>query len=333
MASELDRIIREHRERLAASETSAVSEIIAAYEDLRLTLERQLRDLEAAIANARAADKKISPSWLYRERRLKTLLEAVERELQRFGARAAAIIERRQREAVSIAVSSTQQLLVTIGQTNAVSTLLPTRAIETVIGMLGDGSPLIDYFSETLAPDIVKRIRKILIEGVSTGKNARTVARELYMTGDITRNRAMTTARTELGRANREAARQIYLSNSDIITGWEWVASKSPRTCPACLSLDGSVYELSVPFPQHYNCRCTIIPVLVGVTRQSRTLGRDWLANQPQTVVEQVLGKAGADLYSRGEVTLSDFVGWATDKRFGKRVYTKTLAAIIVGQH
>jgi SPP1 gp7 family putative phage head morphogenesis protein len=330
MSSALDDHIRKHRERIAAGEEAARREIIAEYEKVRRKLQSEVRRLAAEIDAARASGKKISPAWLYRERRLKSLIDQINAELRRFGRIASAAIERAQREAVNLAVTETNRVIAIIGNDlPTVGAALPSRAIENVIGSLSDGSPLLNYFEEELAPTVSAKLRDTLIDGVARGKNANDIAREILKTGDITRQRAILIARTETGRAYREASRSIYQENADLIEGWQWVASKSSRTCPACLYLDGTIYKLKESFPHHFNCRCTIIPVIKGISPPRRTIGRDWFERQPDRVKQEILGKAAAEAYSRGEVSLKDFVGWATSKQFGKRVYTRSLSTII----
>jgi len=156
------------------------------------------------------------------------------------------------------------------------------------------------------------------------------ISNRLLQTGQITRTRALATARTEVNRVRRETTRQMYQANSDVITGWEWVASKSARTCPACLALDGRVFDLDEVFPQHVNCRCTMIPVIDGIQRPPRQLGSDWFDQQSDEIKETIIGKDGVAAYNEGLVGLKDFVGWRNDKRFGKSVYTKPLSQVLL---
>ncbi len=330
MPSEIDRLIREYRRRIAASEAEAINELLEEYERLRQRLLAEVRKLETEIEAARQSGKPISKATINRDRRLRQLLDAIDREIRRFGRQAASIIESRQREAVTIAASESRRLVqIRGGEAESIGSFFPGRAFETSVGMLGDGSPLLDYFNETLSPAVSAKIREVLLDGIARGLNSRDIGRAIMKAGDITKRRAMTTARTEIGRANREAARSIYIE-SEIVEAWEWVASKSPRTCPACLALDGTIFKVTIPFPQHHNCRCTIIPVIEGIGRLRRTLGREWLASQPKEIQEQVLGKSGAEAYQSGDVKLDDFVGWANDARFGKRVYTRPIGTIFI---
>lgn len=327
----LDDVLRKHRKRIIDREEAAFRELLLAYENVERELRRQIRELERKVKAAIEKGEQVSPSWFSREQRLTTLLDQVQREIVRFGRRAAPIISREQRAAIQIAYSQSAELLEMSISSRPfnLGSLLNTRTVENAVGFMGDGSPLLNYFEKTLAPAVAERLRAEVIEAAATGKPFAAVARRLRQAGDITRARALATARTEVNRVRRETTRQIYQENSDIITGWEWVASKSPRTCPVCLALDGTIFKLKDVFPQHVNCRCTMIAVIAGVERPKRTLGRDWFDAQSDEVKEQILGKDAFAALARGEVQLTDFIGWKTSPEFGKSVYTRSLSSII----
>lgn len=328
--SVIDDELKKHRKRIIDREEATFREMLRAYESVERELNRQIRALQKKVEAAIANGETVSPSWFYREKRLQTLLDQVKTEIARFGHTAAPIIQREQQAAIDIAYSQTRDLIdLTAARPIDLGSMLQTRVVENAVGFMGDGSPILQYFEEQLAPAVAKRLRSEVIEAAATGKPFASVARRLREAGDITRSRALATARSEVNRVRRETTRQIYQENDDVITGWEWVASKSSRTCPACLALDGRIFKLKDRFPQHINCRCTMIPVIDGVDRPPRTIGSEWLDAQPDDVKEKILGVEAADAYGRGDVKLTDFVGWKNHKLFGESVYTKPLSAIM----
>ncbi|MEZ5421841.1 MAG: phage minor head protein [Pyrinomonadaceae bacterium] len=330
--SALDEHLKKHRRRLIEREEAAVRELLAAYDTVEKTLRREVRELEKKIADAKAAGETISPSWLFRERRLSTLLDQVKREIDEFGRIASAVITREQNAAVILAIDQARETVELFTRSSdSVGALLNPRNVETAVGMLGDGSPLLEYYEKNLTPSVVSAIRREIVEGVATGKPFSAIAKQLRAAGDITRSRSLTVARTEVNRVRRETTRQFYQDNSDVFTHWEWVSAKSVRTCPACLAMDGMTFKLEEAFPQHINCRCTMIPVIEGVDRPKRTLGTDWFDDQPAGVKEEILGQERFEAFSRGEFTLKEIVGWRTSKEFGKSIYTKSLSQIVAG--
>ncbi len=330
--SVLDDLLKAHRKRLIEREEATFREMLAVYRELQADLQKQYKEIERAIAEAAAEGVEVSRSWALRSRRLRSLLAQVEEQIVRFGGRVTARVAAEQRAAIQIAANHAREAINVISPGTPIqlgSTLSP-RTIESAVGMMGDGSPMLAYFEKTLAPAVAEKLRSEIIKAVATGTDFNTIARRLRQAGDITRSRALMMARTEVNRVRRATTLEIYRDNEDVIEGWEWVAAKSPRTCPACLAMDGRIFKLKDAFPQHINCRCTLIPVIKGVPRSKRTLGPDWLAKQSAEVQDQILGKEAGEAYRRGEVDLRDFVGWATDRNFGKQVYTKSLASALL---
>lgn len=290
----------------------------------------EFRRLQRQMREARAAGREISQAWLYREARLGALLDQVKREIERFGQTAAAITTREQRAAIRIAGEQTRDVVRLMAGTDAAGLgfTLPTRVVEDAVGMMGDGSPIIEYYRQTLAPQVAEAIRTEVIKAVAAGTDFRTIANELLKTGQITRSRALMVARTEVNRVRREATRQTYIE-SGVTTEWEWAAAHSTRTCPACLAMDGRRFKLEDAFPQHPNCRCTMIPVIEGIERPQRRLGRDYFESLSDEDKRKILGRDGFAAYERGEAGLDDFVGWRNSKEFGRSIYTKPVSRIL----
>lgn len=332
--STIDELLRKHRKRIIDREAATFRELLSVYRELQRDLKLQFQDIQKMITDARNAGEEISPSWFRRSRRLQDMLSQVQEQIVRFGGRVTNVVSREQTAAISIATEHTRDAVKAIvgGNPIEVGSLLPTRAIEHAVGMMGDGSPMITYFAKTFAPNVADVLGKEILKAVALGTDFNTVARRLMAAGDITRQRALTMARTEVNRVRRATTQRIYQEHADVFTGWEWVAAKSERTCVVCLALDGTIYELDVPFPQHINCRCTLIPVIKGVERPKRELGSEWFDRQSDEVKEKMIGIDGLDAYSRGDVKLIDFVGYATSKEFGKRVYTLSLIKALAGQ-
>ncbi|HEV7701272.1 MAG TPA: phage minor head protein [Pyrinomonadaceae bacterium] len=331
--SALDDLLKKHRKRVIDREEAAFRELLVVYGELQRDLRRQYAEIQKMIVEAAAAGEEISQTWLLKSRRLESLLAQIQQQVIRFGGRVRGVVMREQSAAIAIAVDQTSETLrLILPNQPGLGSLLPTRAIENGVGMMGNGSPMTAYFEKTFAPAVAEALKTEIIKAVATGTDFRTIARRLVKAGDITRTRALAMARTEVNRVRRATTLQIYQDNSDVISGWEWVASKSPRTCPVCLALDGSMHKLAEPFPQHINCRCTMIPVIIGVERPDRILGIDWFDDEGDEVKEMILGKDAFAAHDRGEVSLKDFVGYATSKEFGRRVYTKKLADVLPGK-
>lgn len=120
--------------------------------------------------------------------------------------------------------------------------------------------------TKPLAEDAYQVMLAEVQRGVALGVNPRTAAaRMLQRTRggfDGGLARATRIARTEMLDAHRAAAHTADQVNTDVLTGWRWNAALSPRTCPACLAMNGQVFSVETPGPQgHVNCRCARTPV------------------------------------------------------------------------
>lgn len=127
-----------------------------------------------------------------------------------------------------------------------------------------------------LAPDAYDAVQRELLRGIVVGTNPRHTAdrilarTETQFNGGLTR--ALTIARTETLDAHRTGAAVGQAAHADVLAGWVWTTHLSPRTCPACLAMNGQVFPLSQPGPEgHQNCRCARVPV----TRSWAELGID----------------------------------------------------------
>lgn len=328
--SVLDDLLKAHRRRIIEREEGAFRELLAVYRELERDLKIQYKEIEKLIRDAKSAGEEITPSWIARSRRLKALIDQVKTEVVRFGGRVTGVVSREQEAAIRIAATQTREAIDVVGgQLSAVGSLLPRRTIENAVGMMGDGSPMMAYFEKTFAPAVAEKLRSEIVRAAALGTDFRTIARRLVEAGDITRHRALTMARTEVNRVRRATTLEIYRENENI-TGWEWVAAKSERTCVVCLALDGQIFDIKDGFPQHINCRCTMIAVIRGVERPARTLGKDWFDRQTDEVKEKILGTEAAEAYKRGEVTLADFIGRRVSREFGESVYTKSLSSALL---
>lgn len=104
-------------------------------------------------------------------------------------------------------------------------------------------------------------IQKALINGKSTEKLARQIKKDF----GVTAYQASRLINTEVTRAMAMAQDEIY-SNSDVVQKVMWDATLDSLTSQECAELDGEYFpkEKHPSPPNHPNCRCCIIPVVVG---------------------------------------------------------------------
>jgi Phage Mu protein F like protein. len=171
-----------------------------------------------------------------------------------------------------------------------------------------------------LSRDAVEAMRTELVRGVVRGTNPRDVAAEMLKRVEGAFNgglaRATNIARTEMVDSSRAAAQAAQDANADTLRGWRWSCTLSPRTCPSCLAMNGTVHPLSEPGPQdHQSGRCARVPL----TKTWRDLGIDldeppddfpdaraWFNNLPDTDRVTIMGPRRLEMLDQGEIAWED---------------------------
>ena len=256
---------------------------------------------------------------LVRLRRYQTLLEQLNIQAAQFVDYVTQDITTRQRTAGMEAIDQSS-LAISAAAADAGIQLqfdrLPVSNVERMVGLAGDGSPLrtiLQSASTTGADALAQQ----LIQGVALGLNPREIARRAMRQGLATSfTRMVTIARTEVLRVARQTTLENY-RHSQAVRAYRRVASKSQRTCIACLALDGEIYPLTTPFEEHVNGRCVPVPVLIRGTPLPYENGKDWFARQPETVQRQMMGPGRWDLWQAGDVGWNDLVRIHQDETWG----------------
>lgn len=125
-----------------------------------------------------------------------------------------------------------------------------------------------------------QQLSSILVDGMIQGKGPKEVADEIAAKVDgITKQRALTLARTEVIRAHSEGALDMFenLGVTQIGVAVEWSTAEDFKVCPKCRPLQGiilTVDEARGMFPRHPNCRCSPIPYLGGDDGVKKTYTR-----------------------------------------------------------
>lgn len=320
------------RRKLLLQEKDAANQLVLDFGGIWNSIKRSIKEIDLLVSAAQKDSISLQAEQIIRRDRLQAILEQIERRILQYAPVADFRIRLAQQEAIIAAQSHFQQLAL-FADTNVSASVLSVNAsfqtaaldaAQNLIGYLADGSPL-DQHLKSIAQNASDDIRKVLLRAVAEGFNPRKTAKTIQKIAGVSLTKTLAVSRTETLRAYRQASIQNYRANSAIVKGWEWTATLSSRTCAACLALDGKKFPLSEEFGSHVNCRCTPVPILVGVEYSPRTTGKEWFDAQEQKVKEQILGKQAADAYKAGVVTLDDFVGETTDPDWGVIRWQKSL--------
>lgn len=321
---------------------------------------KQIEEAEAAgkIAIARVPGSGValeaneySISWLGRQRRYRQLLAQTEREMELLARRTTAMTEAHQAMMRDMGIQhSTGMLDVSMGPAPAALKArglgvtwnsIPTEALENLVGVLSDGSPL-DYKFAGLPKKVANGIRDEFAAGFAQGVGPRQIAANIErMFGDALSN-ALVTVRTEGLRAYRTAAHENYRANDDVVKGWIWTCAHNSRTCAACWGMDGSFHELTEELIDHPSGRCSPVPVTkswaelfpaTDLGDYTETAAKPWnpddnfkrLAERDQ---KTVLGRARYRAYSEGKLELTDIPKRVDSPIWGDHYRVKTLSEL-----
>jgi hypothetical protein len=187
---------------------------------------------------------------------------------------------------------------------------LDPAAVESMLGFLSPQGKLKQGLQTEFGPAIADGVEQKLIDSVAFGYNPRKTATAIVQQLGIGLVSALRTTRTAQLMAYRESTRAAYMANPEIVKGWRWHAARDSRTCMGCIAMDGTLHKPDERLNDHWNGRCTMIPVTLdysdlGLKVPPRVPTDQWLASQPEDKQRQYLGKR-YDAWKSGETRFSE---------------------------
>lgn len=314
------------RRQVQLGEDDAVARLATRWLQVEQALVDQIQLLAQEMADLRAAGKVVSQEMVFLMEHSQSMLLQVRQQVVRYAAFADDVITERQRALAQMGIDHATQAIQTVS-VNAVFSRLNVAAVQNVIGLAGDGSPLRTLLEATYA-DGAKGILDVLIKGVAIGKSPRDMAKQAVRQGlSKSLDRMLVLMRTETLRVYRHTTMESY-ANSGIVDGWIWKASLSTRTCVGCLARDGSFHRLDEPFGSHPVCRCAPIPRVIGVAEPKFETGEQWLARQPEDVQRTILGPGRLAVYQSGRVPFAEFATERQDGVWGSSIVPTPLKSL-----
>lgn len=298
--------INAHRAALLAREQAAMQAQAQAWLGVEQSIQAQVDALALELANTGTA----TMGQLQRSRRYRALMEQTRDELRKYEDYLEPRIRSGQADMITLSLQHSQQAV------NAVATeaqivvpfdRLPVSAVNDMVGLAGDGSPLRAVLNDAAraGPDAMAQE---LVNGIALGRNPVQVARRAIRMGlGQSFTRMQTIARTEQLRTYRETTLASY-ANSRVVVGYKRLSARDDRVCPACLIADGRLYRVEDGFDEHPNGRCALIPVLANVPAVRYETGQQWLRSQPEATQRRILGAGRYQAWQDGRATLDDMV-------------------------
>lgn len=294
---------------------------------LRDDIERTAAELSAIHRAGREPTRHL----LMRNQRFQTLLAQTQREIKKASPQMAAIIEASQARLVRDGIIHAEGAIRAVAGVNLAFNRLPVAAVENMVGLTADGSPLRELLERSYGEG-ADGILNEMTKGVALGLGPGAIARRVIRRGlSRSLDRMLLINRTETLRVYREASRQAYEA-SKIVRGYRRICSKSLRTCAGCLAADGAYYELNESFAAHPRCRCSLVPVVIGAPVPTWQTGLDWLEKQPEKTQRSILGRGRYEAYRTGKFNLSQLASVRQDATWGDSVYATPLKDLLAGR-
>lgn len=277
MPSVLENAAARFRRELLNQEREAASAMVRVYGESWRRVSQRIADLQAQIEGAGPL---LEPSWLFQFDRLTTLQAQIEAEIRRFAVFAADATTANQMRAIQAAGRHAAGLVDLAAGVRPTGVevpfdVLPTAALQELVGFASDGSPLRDLFGE-ISGSVADGVADTFVSSIAAGYNPRVTARLLRQAFGVGLRRALTIARTETIRAYTEATHRNYLANRDVVEAWVWCSALDSRTCPACWAMHGSIHPLDERLFDHPNGRCLTPGTLVSGPRATAFVSRHY---------------------------------------------------------
>lgn len=313
-------IANQFRAELQAQNASAMAELTKRWRTVEVALKAEMEALAFQMSQAKADGQTVSESQLYANERYQALLVQLQRELAKYNADAAAIIQSQQLSFASMGAEQATAWLRYSGAIQGSFNQLGSGAFENIAALARADNPLALLLSNAY-PETAKAITDALLSGLALGKNPRITARMMVNDGLATSlNHALLLNRDQSIRASRLAALQQY-QTSGLVVAYKRICAKR-NSCIACLLTDGQFYPLTQPFHAHCQCRCGCIPILKNNHREiTWQTGKTWLEAQSSQEQREILGTQRYTLWKTGHVRLEDFVSIKHSEVWGDSFY------------
>lgn len=317
MASDLERILDEERDKLARREADAVARMLFVYERTVDGLLQELTALTRQIDERRQAGLPVTEDWLRRQARYVRLIEQADALYAQFADDGGHLLDQAMLEAAGMGATAGAAMLGAVGISFAGNINAP--AMQRLTAALSPDSPLravLDSYGRHGRAVIADE----LIKGMGEGRGLREIERRIrkrLLTEATPRLQAL--VRTESMRAFRGSLLDQY---EGYVDEWMWMAHLDSRTCLACLAMSGRTFSMKDKFmPSHVMCRCNPAPVPRRRFGPPPQTGEDWFRQQDASTQRGMLPTTETfDAYRDGRIRLSDFVGYDHDPVWGTSV-------------
>ena len=330
------------RAQALARERDAANRLVQTYGRVYARLNEQQTGLEQALTAIQGSGLPVGRAQAARLGAVRSLVNQAEEELTRWGQYADVEVSRAAQGEVVAGLADSrgmvQAYFTSPTAQRAVTAsfdMLPAEQVETMLGFLGEDSPLHANLARSFGPAVTRQLEEALVDGIALGYNPRKVAREIVRQRlGVGLNWALTTARTANLWAYREATRANYMANSDIVAGWTWYAQLDDRVCMSCVVQHGSAHQVDEVLNDHHNGRCAAIPKVplaarLGLSVPEVQPGGDWFRGLPAGEQQRRMGPAMWAAWQAGEFDLPELSVQYDDPVYGDMLREASLSGLL----
>ncbi len=311
-------------------EAEQMARMALAWRNVEQALMAEMELVASDVLERQAAGLTINRWRIERMARYQALLRDTRIQLLQYGEMAEREIISAQRVLAELGIDHASTLIrMAAGSVDLGFDRLVPAAVENMVGLAGDGSPLATLLRDAFG-DGVSSMTDELIRSTALGISPRLTAQRMRQGVRVGLNRSLTIARSEQLRVYRTASQAAYTA-SGVVSGYKRIATKDSRTCLGCLMADGRLYPVSEPFPSHPSCRCALIPNVKGMKPVTWQLGPDWFRQQDAATQRQMMGPGKYAAWQAGKFDLDQLVTVKRDDAWGDSVQVTPLRELVGG--
>jgi len=324
-------IMRQHKAFLVGQQAMQMLAMSQRWLAVERALMGQAELLAVAMLDEKQAGRSISQTKLFRMGRYQELMQQLQEQVNIYNQYSEMTIEQAQRLHAVWGIDHSSQSIVasyaTAGAVVPTFSRLSIDAVENMVGLLGDGSPLRTLLVQAYG-DAAAGASQALVNGTALGWPAAKTA--AAMRDGLARGlgRELTIARTEQIRVYREATRMQY-AESEVVEGFIRLAAHDKRTCLACLASEGEWFELRESLYDHPNGRCTAVPKIVGIPIPEMVQGADWFMAQVEDDQREMMGDRMYAAFTGGQFDFRDISRRIPNKTWGDSLQPRSLTSLL----
>lgn len=305
-------------------EAEQMARMALAWHNVEQALMAEMELVASDIFARQAAGETISAWRIVRMERYQTLLRDTRIQLLQYGEMAEREITQAQRVLAELGIDHASTLMrMAAGSVDLRFDQLVPAAVENMVGLAGDGSPLASLLRESFG-DGMTSMTDELIRSTALGRNPRLTAQRMRQGVRIALNRSLNIARTEQLRVYRTASQMAY-QKSGVVEKYKRLSARDSRTCAGCLASDSTIYSTMVDFKSHVNCRCSLIPIVTGMPPIRFQSGAEWFSQQDAATQRTILGRGRYELWANGSVGFAEFATVRHDATWGDAIVATPL--------